>query len=83
MHTRMYAGFGGERIERHLSEFLEHLASDNGADMHKYNTLCTHTLYWHVLATTSYRIKHKNIAFESAARKPLFQKRYFGIKGKI
>ena len=50
--------------------------------MHKYNTLCTHTLYWHVLATTSYRIKHKNIAFESAAWKPLFQSDILGLKGK-
>ena len=32
-----------------LSEFLEHLASDNGADMHKYNTLYTHKLDLHVL----------------------------------
>ena len=37
-----------------LSEFLEHLASDNGADMYKYNTLYTHTLNWHVLPPTSY-----------------------------
>ncbi len=42
MHTRMYAGFGGERVE--------HLASDNGADMHKYNTLYTHRLIVHVLS---------------------------------
>jgi len=54
MHTLMYAGFGGERIERPLSEFLEHLASDNGADIHKYNTLYTRTLSWHVLTPTSY-----------------------------
>ena len=54
MHTRMYAGFGGERIERPLSEFLEHLASDNGADMHKYNTLYTRTLSLHVLTPTSF-----------------------------
>ena len=53
MHTRMYAGFGGERIERPLSEFLEHLASDNGADMHKYNTLYTHRLIMHVLTPES------------------------------
>ena len=37
-----------------ISEFLEHLASYNGADMHKYNTLYTHTLNWHVLPPTSY-----------------------------
>ena len=49
----------------------------------KYNTLYTHTLYWHVLTPTSYRIKHKNIAFEFAPLKPLFQKRYFWIKGKF
>ncbi len=29
--------------------FLEHLASDNGADMHKHNTLYTHALDWHAL----------------------------------
>ena len=34
--------------------FLEHLASDNGAGMHKYNTLYTRTLSWHVLPPTSY-----------------------------
>ena len=34
--------------------FLEHLASDNGADIHKYNTLYTRTLSWHVLTPTSY-----------------------------
>ena len=45
MHTGMYAGFGGERVE--------HLASDNGADMHKYNTLYTHALDWHVLPPES------------------------------
>ena len=33
--------------------FLEHLASDNGADMHKYNTLYTHKLNWHVLTPES------------------------------
>ena len=48
MHTRMYAGFGGGH-KKPLSEFLEHLASDNGAGMHKYNTLYTRTLSWHVL----------------------------------
>ena len=30
--------------------FLEHLASGNGADMHKYNTLYTRTLNLHVLS---------------------------------
>ena len=59
MHTRMYAGFGGEHIERPLSEFLEHLASDNGADMHKYNTLYTRKLSWHVLTPTSlHNVRH-------------------------
>ena len=33
--------------------FLEHLASDNGAGMHKYNTLYTRTLSWHVFTSTS------------------------------
>ena len=61
MHTRMYAGFGGERIERPLSEFLEHLASDNGADMHKYNALYTRTLSWHVLTPTSFSIMSLSI----------------------
>ena len=37
-----------------LSEFLEHLASDNGADMHKYNTLYTHGLNRHVLTPESF-----------------------------
>ena len=36
-----------------LSEFLEHLASDNGADMHKYNTLYTQRLHRHVLTPES------------------------------
>ena len=36
-----------------ISEFLEHLASYNGADMHKYNTLYTRKLSWHVLTPTS------------------------------
>ena len=35
--------------------FLEHLASDNGADMHKYNTLYTRRLNWHVLTPESYQ----------------------------
>ncbi len=33
--------------------FLEHLASYNGADMHKYNTLYTHRLARHVLTPES------------------------------
>ena len=33
--------------------FLEHLASYNGADMHKYNTLYTRKLSWYVLTPTS------------------------------
>ena len=43
-------------ISRLLEEawmFLEHLASYNGADMHKYNTLYTRKLSWHVLPPTS------------------------------
>ena len=41
MHTGMYALLRWRTYRIHLSEFLEHLASDNGADMHKYNTLYT------------------------------------------
>ncbi len=52
--------FDGERIERPISEFLEHLASDNGADMHKYNTLYTHTFSLHVLIPESYIQKGTN-----------------------
>ena len=37
-----------------ISEFLEHLASYNGADMHKYNTLYTHGLNRHVLTPESF-----------------------------
>ena len=40
--------------------FLEHLASDNGADMHKYNTLYTHTFSLHVLIPESYIQKGTN-----------------------
>ena len=36
-----------------ISEFLEHLASDNGADMHKYNMLYTHILAEHILTPES------------------------------
>ena len=53
MHTRMYALLRWRTYRRHLSEFLEHLASDNGADIHKHNTLYTHRLYWHVLTPNS------------------------------
>ena len=45
--------FGGECYRIPCSEFLEHLASDNGADMHKYNTLYTRTLNQHVLTLIS------------------------------
>ena len=45
-----------------ISEFLEHLASYNGADMHKYNTLYIRTLSWHVLTPTSY---YQTIVFKS------------------
>ena len=44
-----------------ISEFLEHLASYNGADMHKYNTLYTRKLNWHVLTQTSLRYFSYNI----------------------
>ena len=37
MHTGMYALLRWRMYRKHLSESLEHLASDNGADMHKYN----------------------------------------------
>ena len=33
--------------------FLEHLASYNGADMHKYNTLYTYGLAEHILTPES------------------------------
>ena len=44
-----------------ISEFLEHLASYNGADMHKYNTLYTRKLSWHVLTPTSFSIMSLSI----------------------
>jgi len=44
-----------------ISEFLEHLASYNGADMHKYNTLYTRTLSWHVLTPTSLEFRCQNM----------------------
>ena len=43
--------------------FLEHLASYNGADMHKYNTLYTRTLSWNVLTKTSYNRTNKYLIF--------------------
>ena len=55
MHTRMYDLFRWRTYRKTLPEFLEHLASDNGADIHKYNTLYTHRLNRHVLTPTSYR----------------------------
>ena len=48
MHTRMYAGFGGGRIEN-LIRALRTSCFVQGADMHKYNTLYTHRLAGHVL----------------------------------
>ena len=48
-HTGMYALLRWRMHRKHLSESLEHLASDNGADMHEYNSLYTHTLNQHVL----------------------------------
>ena len=59
MHTRMYALLRWRTYRIPLSEFLEHPASDNGADMHKYNTLYTRTLNQHVLTSTSYCEKMK------------------------
>ena len=53
MHTWMYALLRWRTYKIPLAEFLEHLASDNGADMHKYNTLYTHALDWHVLPPES------------------------------
>ena len=56
MHTRMYALLRWRTYIVPLSEFLEHLVSDNGADMHKYNTLYTHRLNIHVLTPESSKI---------------------------
>ena len=56
MHTRMYALLRWRTYIVPLSEFLEHLASDNGADMHKHNTLYTHRLNRHVLTPESSKI---------------------------
>ena len=53
MHTRMYALLRWRTDRTSLSEFLEHLASDNGADMHKYNMLYTHILAEHILTPES------------------------------
>ena len=53
MHTRTYALLRWRMYRKPLSEFLEHLASDNGADMYKYNTLYTHRLIVHVLSPKS------------------------------
>ena len=44
--------FSGER-RKPLSELLEPPASDNGADMYKYNTLYTHKSDRHVLTPES------------------------------
>ena len=54
MHTRMYALLRWRTYTVPLPEFLEHLASDNGADMHKYNTLYTQRLNRHALTPESY-----------------------------
>ena len=40
-HTRMYALLRWRTPIINISEYLEHLASDNHADIHKYNTLYT------------------------------------------
>ena len=53
MHTRMYALLRWRTYRKSLSEFLEHLASYNGADMRKYNTLYTRKLSVHVLPPES------------------------------
>ena len=53
-----------------ISEFLEHLASYNGADMHKYNTLYTCTLSWHVLAPTSCNCTTKHSLSSHILRRP-------------
>ena len=56
MHTRMYALLRWRTYRIPLSEFLEHLASDNGADMHKHYTLYAHRfigMFWHQNYTTS------------------------------
>ena len=53
MHTRMYALLRWRTYIVPLSEFLEHLASYNGADMRKYNTLYTRKLSVHVLTPES------------------------------
>ena len=59
MHTRMYALLRWRTYIVPLSEFLEHLASDNGADMHKHNTLYTHRLNRHVLTPESCNIMYE------------------------
>ena len=68
MHTRMYALLRWRTDRTHLSEFLEHLASDNGADIHKYNTSYTDGLSGHVLTPESI-----------IAKKLLFFYRYFPV----
>ena len=50
-HGRAY-GISGERRDN-LSECLEQPASDNGVDMHKYNTLYIAKLNMHVLTHKS------------------------------
>ena len=68
MHTRMYALLRWRTYRISLSEFLEHLASYNGADMHKYNTSYTDRLSGHVLTPESI-----------IAKKLLFFYRYFPV----
>ena len=53
MHTRRYALLRWRTYRISLSEFLEHLASYNGADMRIYNTLYTRKLSVHVLPPES------------------------------
>ena len=56
--------FGGGR-KKPLSEFLEHLASDNGADMYKYNMLYTIKFKAHVLTREAYKVNYLNYEFNS------------------
>ena len=53
MHTWKYALLRWRINRKHLSEFLEQLASYNGADMYKYNMLYTFKINKHVLTPES------------------------------
>ena len=54
MHTRMYALLRWRKYRKHLSESLEHLASDNRDDMYKYNMLYTLNVNQHLLTPEFY-----------------------------